>query len=176
LRFVTTAAFFAQWLNLTIFPKPSSTPRLQTSWKASSSIFTLTIPKTDPPTQSKVEAAFDQDFENLLTSTGETATNEEGWADVAAETRAPAPSSTPAQPLEEQPSTRRLPNINTIPRPNELLTTTTPYFLKFDGDTVQCSHEPSIELLAAYLNKWGRTNISDSLKVCASPSLITHNS
>ncbi|KAJ7180747.1 hypothetical protein C8R46DRAFT_1070475, partial [Mycena filopes] len=29
---------------------------------------------------------------------------------------------------------------------------------------VQCSHEPSLELVAAYLKKWGKPNANDSLR------------
>jgi hypothetical protein len=47
--------------------------------------------------------------------------------------------------------------------------TTGPYILiveeRVPNIVIQCSHEPSLELIAAYLNKWGKSNLNDSLKV-----------
>ncbi|KAF9460027.1 hypothetical protein BDZ94DRAFT_1266936 [Collybia nuda] len=147
-----------------MYIEPSSTPQLQTTWKANTASFSLTIPKLDPPAQSKVESTFDKDFESIFTPSGDVSVNDDGWAEVASEPHAPALRVPPSQPSEDHPTIRRLPNSDTLPRPTELFAKTPPYFLKLDGNTIQCSHEPSLELLAAYLNKWGKTNTNDSLR------------
>jgi hypothetical protein len=67
------------------------------------------------------------------------------------------------------PSVARLPVLDVISRPPELFKTTGPYILivkeRVPNIVIQCSHEPSLELITAYLNKWGKTNPNDSLKV-----------
>jgi len=57
----------------------------------------------------------------------------------------------------------RLPTLDMLARPDELFLTTTPYILMVElrGNSmieVQCSHSKSLELLAAYLRKWGKSN------------------
>jgi hypothetical protein len=115
--------------------------------------------------QARLDSSFDKDFENLF-NTEVDAKDSEDWADVAAETRVKPATSSYAN---EPPSVTRLPVLNALARPNELFASTAPYILIVEerGATivVQCSHEPSLELLAAYLNKWGKSNPNDSLKV-----------
>lgn len=132
--------------------------------------FYLDIPKTEPYPQTKTVAAFDSDFENLLAAPGTAAVNEEGWADVVAEPAAPAPVLASAtQPVQERSAIERLPVLGALARPNELFNTTAPYIMIIDCGvwpfSVECSHEPSLELLCQYLNKWGKTNVNDSLRV-----------
>lgn len=67
------------------------------------------------------------------------------------------------------PVVERIPNLATIARPPDLLTTV-PYILTVtqngkDFIRIDCSHEPTLELLAAYLKKWNRTNPNDSQRV-----------
>jgi hypothetical protein len=69
-----------------------------------------------------------------------------------------------------RPAITYLPDVTALPRPEELLSQP-PYHLivRALGDTrmdIQCSHGASLEVLAAYLKRWTRTNNNLSTKVC----------
>lgn len=158
---------------LIIEPSPPPHNRPKTTWNTTTSSFYLGIPKIEPPSHSKVVAAFDQDFENLLTS-GDAAGGpaDEGW-DVLAPAR-----SVPTEPMtavtthtvsdtsfEEKPKIDRLPSLGELSRPNELFAQRAPYILTLDMGNpliVRCSHEGSLDLISSYLNRWGRLNTNDS--------------
>jgi len=165
---------------LQIEPSPPPHIRPKTSWRAKTSSFYLGIPKTDPAPHAKVVAAFDQDFENLFVeAVGTAAPAEEGWDDLTAEptlaTTVPAVVPEPRKAVVthcvnpvvfEEKKKDRLPVVADLSRPDQLFTQTTPYILSVDVSPgvflVRSSHEPSLELLSAYLNKWGKLNIHDS--------------
>jgi len=170
---------------LIIEPSPPPHNRPKTSWNAKTASFYLGIPKIEPPPHSKVVAAFDQDFENLLTQ-GDAAGGpvDEGWDDLAAEpSRVPVPSasrSVTTEPsrtvtthtvsdisFEERPKIDRLPALGELSRPNELFAQRAPYILTLDMGNpliIRCSHESSLELISSYLNRWGRLNTHDNAK------------
>ncbi|KAJ7446702.1 hypothetical protein FB451DRAFT_1055014, partial [Mycena latifolia] len=139
--------------------------RPSTKWNAKLATFHLCVPNTEPVSQSKLDSSFDKDFENLFNTYVDA--KDDDWADVAVETRA-KPTTTVFAPNEPPPVTR-LPVLDALARPHELFTANGPYILIVEERgamiVVQCSHEPSLELLAAYLNKWGKSNPNDSLKV-----------
>ncbi len=89
-----------------------------------------------------------------------------------AEVTAPPPrrqeSATTARPRVEF-----LPVVASLPRPDELFLQP-PYHLSLSHGhqhiEVQCSHSPTLQLLADYLKRWCRVNHSDSRNVC-DPSL-----
>jgi len=135
-----------------------------TKWNAKLATFHLLIPKTEPVSQTKLDSNYDRCFENLFNDA-----NDGDWADVLVETQAPTATATPgAISSNERPSVTRLPVLDALSRPPELFKMTGPYILIVEERVphiiVQCSHEPSLELLAAYLNKWGKSNPDDSLK------------
>lgn len=71
----------------------------------------------------------------------------------------------------------RLPVLDALPRPPGLLTATAPYILTMTANgrewiRIDCSHEPSLELLSAYLKKWTKTNPNDSRRVSV-PDFLT---
>lgn len=117
--------------------------------------------------QAKLDSSFDKDFENLFNT--DVDAKDDDWADVAVETRAAAVKPVAVVSTNEPLAVARLPVLDGLARPHELFTSTAPYILIVEerGATivVQCSHEPSLELLAAYLNKWSKSNPNDSLKV-----------
>ncbi|KAG6003939.1 hypothetical protein E4U21_001565 [Claviceps maximensis] len=67
-------------------------------------------------------------------------------------------SANPVSPPDQEPS--HLPNVNLLPRPEELLLHP-PYHLLITQDSsiqIQCNHGPSLGFLDEYLRKWCRTN------------------
>ncbi|KAG6846199.1 hypothetical protein H0H93_015473, partial [Arthromyces matolae] len=161
-------------LIIELSPPPHNRPR--TYWNFKTSSFYLVIPKLEPPPNAKIVAAFDQDFDNLLNKSG-TGPTDEGWDDLA--TDAPASRSGAPDPrrpvathavseasrLDDRPKTDRLPELQELSRPNDLFAQTSPYILTLDIGVplvIRCSHEPTLDLLAAYFNRWGRPNTNDS--------------
>ncbi|KAI0381099.1 hypothetical protein F5Y04DRAFT_83837 [Hypomontagnella monticulosa] len=79
------------------------------------------------------------------------------WADVGVE----VVDDSPAAASSSQPADV-LPDINMLPRPDELLLKPPYHLVVYGGGEkfieVQCSHSPTLELLAEYLKKWCRIN------------------
>ncbi|PPQ70402.1 hypothetical protein CVT24_013140 [Panaeolus cyanescens] len=73
-----------------------------------------------------------------------------------------------SQPERGGATKRHLPAVKSLNRPLSLFKETAPYVMIVETTTsplvVECSHQPSLELLADYLKTWGRQNPSDSLK------------
>ncbi|KAF8155995.1 hypothetical protein B0H34DRAFT_715728 [Crassisporium funariophilum] len=146
-------------------------PRPRVTWKADVGAFYLKFPDREPVLQATLDAGFDRDLDDLLSPA--TAVNDDEWANIT-ELEAHTPeipqtvnvSSQIA--VQSKSSTERLPNVDVLPRPSELFKTSAPYILIVDASTkpftVQCSHQPSIELLASYFKKWGKTNPNDIMK------------
>ncbi|KAF8814667.1 hypothetical protein BYT27DRAFT_7205618 [Phlegmacium glaucopus] len=138
-------------------------PRPRVSWKAELKSFYLEVPNSEPALRAILEAGFDQDLDNLLS--GSDSLNDDEWAEVTElETRSTrhTPQGIPRAIVE------RLPKMDMLARPVDLFKTTTPSILIVDAHaqplTIQCSHQPSLDLLASYLKKWGKTNPDDGLK------------
>ncbi|KAF8216609.1 hypothetical protein K438DRAFT_2007441 [Mycena galopus ATCC 62051] len=146
-----TEASKSKSLTLHIQPSESGAGLSGTKWNAKLAEFQLYIPKGEPLSQTRLDSTYDKCFENLLNA-------EEGWADLATDT--------PAQVSDA--SVSRMPVLDVLLRPPDLFKFTGPYTLIVEERTphiaVLCSHEPSLELIQAYLNKWGKTNPNDSLK------------
>ncbi|KAJ7130621.1 hypothetical protein C8R44DRAFT_906299 [Mycena epipterygia] len=153
-------------LSLHIEPAGPGVTRPSTNWNAKLGAFHLCVPKAEPVSQSKLDSSFERDFENLFNT--DVDAKDDDWADVAVETRATAKPAAATFSSNEEPSVARLPVLDALARPHELFRNTAPYILMVEdrGATivVQCSHEASLELLAAYLNKWSKSNPNDSLK------------
>ncbi|KAK7025223.1 hypothetical protein R3P38DRAFT_2708324 [Favolaschia claudopus] len=136
-----------------------------TKWNAKLSTFQLFIPKADPVSQIKLDSTYDKCFENLFNSDAK----DEGWADLATDTNVSvAPTTGAAAASADRPYMSRLPVLDGLARPPELFKTTSPYILiveeRSPNIVVQGSHEPSLELIVAYLTKWGKANPNDSQK------------
>ncbi|KAJ7255507.1 hypothetical protein B0H12DRAFT_535500 [Mycena haematopus] len=134
-----------------------------TKWNAKLATFQLYIPKAEPLSQITLDSTYDKCFENLFNA-------DESWADLATDTHVSALRARviPSESPNEAPSTTRMPVLDGVLRPPELFRSTGPYILIVEERSphivVQCSHEPSLELIQAYLNKWGKTNPNDSQK------------
>jgi hypothetical protein len=139
------------------------------------------VPNAAPVSLSAVTGGFESDFEKFFNAKAQEVpeaqeAQEETWAHVVhTETSSPtvqsvsgaAPSvpSAPRAPIAPLSlSAQRLPTLDMLQRPEELLRTLSPHLLIVDVKSnggiivVQCSHQPSLELLAGYLQKWGRKN------------------
>ncbi|KAG6828265.1 hypothetical protein H0H92_008608 [Tricholoma furcatifolium] len=173
---------------LLIEPSPPPHVRPKTSWNIKTSSFYLGLPKLEPPSHSKVVAAFDQDFDNLLNQNGASGPDE-GWDEVTAEPsasggigvgggsqRATATANPVREAFDERPKVDRLPKLSELSRPNELFVRTAPHILTLDMGNplvVRCSHEGTLELLCTYFNQWGKANANDSRGVRKDSTLCT---
>ncbi|ESK91319.1 hypothetical protein Moror_2782 [Moniliophthora roreri MCA 2997] len=159
-------------LRVKVEPCPTNnSSRPLTKWNATLGSFSIGIPNVDPIPQSRLSSIWDSCFDNFFTNAEPSSVAaEDDWADVTEEPqtrqRAVANGSNAPQPSQHQ--VERLPTINALARPNELFVSTTPHILmvhyRTDKITVQCSHQPSLELLETYLKKWAKTNTNDSLR------------
>ena len=99
--------------------------------------------------------------------------NDEGWTNVTTSLPARSSYEPPNQGLAES-----LPDLDSLPRPERLFETTLPYHMIVriresnvnSGIVVQSSHQPSLELLAAYLTKYTKSMKGVSTKVRESSS------
>jgi hypothetical protein len=78
-------------------------------------------------------------------------------------------------------STDALPNVKLLERPEDLMRKP-PYHLILTHNqygkfiTIQCSHQPSLELIAEYFKKWTKKNHNQSTKVSAGRLCMTTKS
>ncbi|KAJ8091744.1 hypothetical protein PM082_020979 [Marasmius tenuissimus] len=147
-----------------------------TTWDANLGSFCLGIPNSDPIAPSRLASTLDACFDILFTgkepSPASSLPAEDDWAevidDMAPASRSMLGKSSSNGPSASIPQEERLPSADTLSRPSELFKSTAPHIMtiecKGEGLTVQCSHQPSLELMVAYLTKWARTNPHDSLK------------
>jgi hypothetical protein len=157
-----------------------------TKWDKQKQLFVLTIPNSDPASQAQLVPSLDKDFENLFTDESQ----EDEWDHIeqttpagsgatatiiAGETAVPIQIQVHSQPPPPThiPTVDRLPPVDALSRPTTLFPSTAPYILMMtlgQGNEhyirVDCSHEPSLQLLATYLQKWHKTSPNDSMKVC----------
>ncbi|KAJ3493455.1 hypothetical protein NLG97_g4720 [Lecanicillium saksenae] len=130
-----------------------------TAWSASAASFTLALPSTRvtfapdhaPELRAQIYSAFEAE---------ETAAPPEDWADLG-DTK-PAVAAPVAAQLAVPVAAKGaafMPTLNDVPRP-DLLQLQPPYRLivhdRGSHIEVHCSHSPSLELLAGYLEKWCR--------------------
>ncbi|POR37051.1 Uncharacterized protein TPAR_02754 [Tolypocladium paradoxum] len=129
-----------------------------TSWNTSRGAFILHLPANNPPPEplafvpnfrSQANAA----FTDAVSSTA--AADHDGWADVVVSSANPT--------LEPEGASNYLPSAISLPQPDKLLLRPPYHLLVFARDRneieIQSSHSPSLDLLAAYLKKWCRTNV-----------------
>lgn len=127
-----------------------------TAWIASSATFTLSVPTTKvvfaPHHSAEIKSQLFEAFEK------KEAAPPEDWADLGDSKPTGLPIRTGGAAAAS--SSTFLPTVAEVPRP-DILTHEVPYWLfiheRGNFIEVQCSHSPSLELLAAYLQKWCRT-------------------
>lgn len=130
--------------------------------------FIINVPQTAPPYRG-VSAYFATDFQTLFVSPTafSTSHNDDDWASVSLPSRTeqpPIPSASTAAATSTE-----LPNLESLPRPEILFSSQTPYHLMVkivhNGNHIYCSHQGSLELLSAYLNKYVRNIDNPSIKL-----------
>ncbi|KAK7436903.1 hypothetical protein VKT23_018923 [Stygiomarasmius scandens] len=158
-------------ITLKVEPCPGNAKtRPITNWNKNTGSFFLGIPKSDLMSQSRITNFLEKDFDNLFeeSAPAESADDENEWSHVPNTTQDKPAREVPRAAVDAEPQTKRLPAVELLARPNELFKSTAPHILmvNYRGDkmTVQSSHEPSLELLANYLKKWGKVNPNDSLR------------
>ncbi|KAG7085572.1 hypothetical protein E1B28_003128 [Marasmius oreades] len=143
------------------------------TWDANFGSFCLGIPTSDPSPSFRLAAILDGYFDNLFSGEARrSAAEDDDWADVAVVEEKPLPPPSKAPAAHPAPTEERLPNVDTLARPNELFKAITHIMvIKSHREdpfrnflTVECSHQQSLELMSAYLTKWAKTNASDSLR------------
>lgn len=146
-------------------PAPANIKRPTTSWNKKRGSFCLYVPNTEATSQAGLSGLFDRDLENLFTEEGGA---DDEWAHVPEDPPRAAGVSGQAT-LETELRVDRLPALDALARPAELLASTPPYIMIIShlGESirVECSHESSLELIAGYLKKWGKPNSNDSQRV-----------
>lgn len=158
------------------------------TWSQDRRGFVLGLPKGHMPPLTEMESLFKGEIlecfkgSTPLTPLAQRPAPLDDWADLAKDiaTVKPAIADEPTAKPSSQGAQRRvytLPSVEILARPDELLLKP-PYHLTVTnadslGVEVQCSHSPTLRLLADYLKKWCRTNHQDSRNVSmpASPSL-----
>ncbi|KAI9844061.1 MAG: hypothetical protein M1838_002333 [Thelocarpon superellum] len=135
-------------------------PRSHTTWVGKSSAFCIELPKSNPICMTTALVPLENDLAHLFAPATKppSGSGESEWMDVVPD-RSGIPS---ARKVESEPAPDFLPGIDTLPRPEVLFETTTPHLLVLRASRttmhVQGSHQPSLELLSAYLEKWIRQN------------------
>ncbi|KAJ3523071.1 hypothetical protein NMY22_g11612 [Coprinellus aureogranulatus] len=148
---------------------------IRTAWNGSFQSFNLIIPR-QAPDSARLSSSLDQEFERFFGGGQADAPPavEGSWADVK-EPERPPPATRGTSSIHgthvvprsanEFDGPKALPTMTMLARPGDLFQNTSPYILIVElGNPmlVQCSHQRSLELLAQYLNKWGRPNKNDA--------------
>lgn len=170
-----------------MLPQISSSGEPATSWSGERLAFVLWLPKGKVPQTSYLFHAF---HDQLLSCFDETkpavaalahrqppSGPSDDWADVEMDRATGKPAVVEKLSAAPPPSHPRgadiLPNVSMLPRPDELLLKP-PYHLILQDRghneiEVQCSHGPSLQVLADYFKRWCRVNHQDTRNVRPSP-------
>jgi hypothetical protein len=157
-----------------------------TAWFPNKLVFVIALPKGELPRGQTVLAGFSSDLLKLFTDsppmgatpgdTLESAEDPEDWADLDLGSPESHPIMTPSSKqapgppgLSIQVGEDPIPEISTIPRPEELIRKP-PYWMVVRQENrmrvvVQGSHGPSLILLDAYLKRWCRGEVARSDRV-----------
>jgi hypothetical protein len=154
----------------------SNDPRPKSTWLAQPSTFALSLPRNTAVAPHKTPSGFETDFENFFSASsvpaveGDPASKDEEWADVDETGEA---QSIRLKEVDSAPDV--LPTVETLARPDILFRSLTPYLLNVTLQStnklvVQGTHEPSLQLLSDYLQRWMKRDHRDIRKV--SPNIL----
>lgn len=147
----------------TVEPKPND--NVMTVWVEEASRFFITIPECSPPynvdPQTTIALSLQHLFEKNPTVSDSTLKSEDSeWATV----NLPSRDKTPASNIPT-----KLPSVQTLARPDILFASQAPYHIivqiTHNGISVQASHQPSLQLLKDYFEKYARVDWNDSNRV-----------
>lgn len=147
----------------------SEDSRPKTTFSSKTSSFTISIPKKPMSIPSKAASGFQSDFQDLFnqkpTVPRTSTSRDDEWAAVD-ETGEAQSISMGMKEMEID----SLPSIDTLPRPDVLFRTLTPYLVHVTLTsstkiTVNATHGPTLHLLSEYLKRWTKADNRDSRKV-----------
>ncbi|KAI9855481.1 MAG: hypothetical protein M1824_006077 [Vezdaea acicularis] len=173
-----------------VYVQVSNTPRPSTTWETKTSSFTLNLPKSSTTSPARAISGFETDLETIFapktvtfagtTSSIHSLAQDDEWADIGVSSSGSgigasdtAPHSTSvaegSTTAPAPPKLDVLPTLSTLPRPDILFRDSPPYLLHITSSgaqnlTIWGSHQPSLELLAEYFQKWARMNPNDVRK------------
>ena len=130
--------------------------------------FIINLPQTTPPYRS-ASAYFAIDFQNIFVKPPAVSTshNDDDWASISLPSRTEQPQNPSANAAAA--ISRELPTLESLPRPEILFSSQTPYHLMVkivrNGIHIYCSHQGSLELLLAYLTKYVRNIDNPSIRL-----------
>lgn len=152
-------------------------PRPKTTWSLTKPAFTIVLPNKSTFHAATSGSGFQTDFENLFDDSRpsvssnkieESFSRDDEWSNIesVADSR-----SVQIRTVEEPEVPDTLPSLHTLPRPDLLFNTTTPYLMQIsysgaNGVTIFGSHEPSLRLLSEYLQRWIKVDPQDVRKAC----------
>jgi hypothetical protein len=161
--------------------KVSDVARPQTWWLEPKSAFAVTLPKKSPVYGPSFASGFATDLENLFSKEKQSISKDgakamvredDDWAELESipDTRSISMSTRPREPEHVERKPEALPSLLTLARPDILFSTLTPYLMHVSSSgksnvTVSGTHEPSLRLLAEYLQRWVKQNPQDVRKV-----------
>ncbi|KAI1347869.1 hypothetical protein F5Y01DRAFT_307187 [Xylaria sp. FL0043] len=157
----------------------SKSRELGIAWSDEQKGLVISLPKSAIPSQSYMLSfftgslikVFDEKEKHSISSKIES-TAADDWADVAVDNKTgnAAVIETPQRhaTTEQSLTFDLIPDVNIIPRPDELLLKP-PYYLTVrdfssSSTEVQCSHSPTLQFLSDYVKKWAKTNYNHTNK------------
>lgn len=171
------------------FPQPSAstmTNTVRSKWDKDSKRFYVEIPQKMNPQMLGIDYDFDRDFDGFFSAaplpgieefSGPGSVMKEphiedetaDWADIVVGTHKTSGPPLAAPKFEPIRKRMRMPIVETTPRPSDLLKNLVSHYLIFNARAlpalIQCSHEPTLNFLAEYLKRHGKTNTNDSERV-----------
>jgi hypothetical protein len=165
-------------VRMQVFVEVASSDKASTAWSEKRGGFVVSLPKKQvyqpaelfPVFRGDLLACFDERKKPQL-PVKKAAGGADDWEDVEV-SAAPGKAAVVEAPLALRPSPRAkvefLPDVASLPRPDQLLLQP-PYHLSLINGhqqiELQCSHSPSLQLLADYLKRWCRVNHADTRNV-----------
>ncbi|KAK0632726.1 hypothetical protein B0T14DRAFT_491031 [Immersiella caudata] len=164
---------------LRLFLEVSSSDVGSTSWSGQRNAFVITLPKKKvfqpaelfPVFRGKLLTCFQAPKKAELPIRQGVAADE--WADVELDTATGKPEvveKTRSPPVSSSRTVEFLPNVQSLPRPDELFLRPPYHLTVVPGHTeieIQCSHSPSLKVLSEYLKRWCRINHHDTTEPAA---------
>ncbi|KAF8633176.1 hypothetical protein AX17_004677 [Amanita inopinata Kibby_2008] len=153
-------------------PSVVARDRPYSEWNAGERHFCIHIPKRDPVSEMILISGFDEDFDKCILESrrsmaipapAERISSISFEADDLEEHRSSESLTSAGVHNIDQPQLETLPSVDSLPPPSELFQQLPSHFLTLrylgPGIRVQCSHEPSLRLLWAFLNKWFKGSV-----------------
>ncbi|KAK4167134.1 hypothetical protein QBC43DRAFT_8464 [Cladorrhinum sp. PSN259] len=155
-------------VTLRLFIDVATSDKASTRWSNHRQGFILSLPKAKvfqptellPTIRGHLLSCFDTNKQPTVAIVGP---DPDDWAQVQLETKQSA--TQPVDAPSSRPGVEYLPDVASLPWPDELLLRP-PFHLTLTSSQklveIQCSHSPTLKVLAEYLKRWCRTNHNDT--------------